>query len=150
MAAAAGYFPSRLRGIALPTRTVKGNPFEKEPARTSPLPRWPSSFWSPHEGTGSEVAQLLADASVALAGARRKLEAGLSLSRAEWIVLAYYIQLGVETSMADPISPETMRGILQAFRAAYPGTPGKEGEPGCPLSFESPDSQQAGPAGSGC
>ncbi len=77
-------------------------------------------------GDRMEVAQLLADASVALAGARRKLEAGLSLSRAEWIVLAYYIQLGVETSMADPISPETMRGILQAFRAAYQARRGKK------------------------
>jgi hypothetical protein len=70
-------------------------------------------------GDRMEVAQLLADASVALAGARRKLEAGLSLSRAEWIVLAYYVQLGVESHIGDPISPETMRGILQAFLAAY-------------------------------
>ncbi len=66
-----------------------------------------------------EVAELLADATAALAGARRKAEAGLSLSRAEWIVLAHYAQLGVESSIADPISLETMKGILQAFLAAY-------------------------------
>jgi hypothetical protein len=66
-----------------------------------------------------EVAELLADATEALAGARRKVEAGLSPSRAEWIVLAHYAQLGVESSIADPISGETMRGILQAFLAAY-------------------------------
>jgi hypothetical protein len=35
-----------------------------------------------------EVAELLSNATVALAAARHKAEAGLSLSRAEWIVLA--------------------------------------------------------------
>lgn len=73
-----------------------------------------------------EVAELLADATAALAGARRKAEAGLSLSRAEWIVLANYIQLGVESSIADPISPGTMKGILQAFLAAYQVRRGKK------------------------
>ena len=66
-----------------------------------------------------EVAELLADATAALVTARRKAEGGLSLSRAEWIVLAYYIQLGVESHIGDPISPETMMGILEAFLAAY-------------------------------
>jgi hypothetical protein len=73
-----------------------------------------------------EVAELLAEATAALAGARRKAEAGLSLSRAEWIIAAHYIQLGVESSIADPISPETMRGILQAFLAAYQVRRGKK------------------------
>jgi hypothetical protein len=73
-----------------------------------------------------EVAELLADATAALAGARRKAEAGLSLSRAEWIVLAHYIQLGVENYIADPISSETMKGILQAFLAAYRVRRGKK------------------------
>ena len=66
-----------------------------------------------------EVAELLADATVALASARRKAEAGLSLSRAEWIVVAYYVQLGVESHTGGRISAETMRGILEAFLAAY-------------------------------
>ena len=73
-----------------------------------------------------EVAELLADATAALAGARRKADAGLSLSRAEWIVLAHYVQLGVENSIADPVSPETMKGILQAFLAAYQVRRGKK------------------------
>ncbi len=73
-----------------------------------------------------EVAELLADATAALAGARRKADAGLSLSRAEWIVLAHYVQLGVENSIADPVSPETMKGILQAFLAAYHVRRGKK------------------------
>jgi hypothetical protein len=66
-----------------------------------------------------EVAELLADATVALAAARRKAEAGLSLARAEWIVLAYYVQLGVESHIGVLISPESMKGILEAFLAAY-------------------------------
>jgi hypothetical protein len=71
-----------------------------------------------------EVAELLADATVTLAAARRKAEAGLSLSRAEWIVLAYYVQLGVESS--TPISRETMMAILEAFLGAYRVRRGKK------------------------
>lgn len=73
-----------------------------------------------------EVAELLADATMALSAARRKAEAGVSLSRAEWIVLAYYVQLGVESHVGDRISPETMRGILEAFLAAYSARRGKK------------------------
>jgi hypothetical protein len=73
-----------------------------------------------------EVAELLANATMALAAARRKAEAGLSLARAEWIVLAHYVQLGVETHIGVLISPETMKGILQAFLAAYRVRRGKK------------------------
>lgn len=73
-----------------------------------------------------EVAELLADATVALAGARHKAEAGLSLSRAEWIVVAYYVQLGVESHTGARISAVTMRGILEAFVAAYRVRRGKK------------------------
>ena len=73
-----------------------------------------------------DVAELLANATVALAAARRKGEAGLSLARAEWIVLAYHVQLGVESHIGDPISPETMSGILEAFLAAYAMRRGKK------------------------
>lgn len=66
-----------------------------------------------------EVAELLSNATIALAAARHKADAGLSLSRAEWIVLAYYIQQGIESHVADPISRATMKGILEAFLAAY-------------------------------
>ena len=55
-----------------------------------------------------EVAELLADGTGALATARRKGEAGQSLSRAEWIVLAYYVQLGIESHIGERISQETM------------------------------------------
>ena len=73
-----------------------------------------------------EVAELLTNATVAPAAARRKAEAGLSLARAEWIVVAYYIQLGVESHIGDPVSAETMRGILEAFLAAYAVRRGKK------------------------
>jgi hypothetical protein len=73
-----------------------------------------------------EVAELLANATVALAAARRKAEAGMSLSRAEWIVLAYNVQLGIESYVGGPISRETMKGILQAFLAAFAVRRGKK------------------------
>jgi hypothetical protein len=73
-----------------------------------------------------EVAELMANATVALAAARRKAEAGVSLSRAEWIVLAYYVQLGLESHIGVLISPETMKGILEAFLAAFRVRRGKK------------------------
>lgn len=70
-----------------------------------------------------EVAELLSDATKSLAQARRKIEAGYSLSRSEWIVVAYFAQQGTEqySNLAStyPVSGETMRGILEAFLAAY-------------------------------
>jgi len=73
-----------------------------------------------------EVAELLTNATVALAAARRKGEAGISLSRAEWIVLAYYVQQGIESDLSDPVSRETMKGVIEAFRAAYQVRRGKK------------------------
>jgi hypothetical protein len=73
-----------------------------------------------------EVAELLTDATVALAAARRKAESGLSLSRAEWIVVAYYVQQGVESHLSSPVSPATMKGTLEAFLAAYQVRRGKK------------------------
>jgi len=70
-----------------------------------------------------EVADLLAEATKSLVQARKKIEAGLSLSQAEWIVLAYFIRQGAETYLEGmqgmPVSHETMKGILEAFLAAY-------------------------------
>ncbi|MDR3792281.1 MAG: hypothetical protein P4L03_02765 [Terracidiphilus sp.] len=70
-----------------------------------------------------EVADLLADATLSLVQARKKMEAGLSLSQAEWIVLAYFIRQGAETyregMQGMPVSKETMKGILEAFLEAY-------------------------------
>ena len=70
-----------------------------------------------------EVANMLADATQSLVQARKKIEAGLSFSQAEWIVLAYFIRYGAETYREGvqgmPVSHETMKGILEAFLAAY-------------------------------
>ncbi len=70
-----------------------------------------------------EVAELLSDATKSLAQARRKIEAGYSLSRSEWIVVAYFAQQGTErySNLAPtyPVSGETVKGILEAFLAAY-------------------------------
>ena len=73
-----------------------------------------------------EVAELLANATAALTAARRKTEAGLSLSQAEWIVIAYHAQQGIESHIGNPISPTTMKGILEAFLAAYKVRRGKK------------------------
>lgn len=73
-----------------------------------------------------EVADLLANASLALAATRQKIEAGMSLGRAEWIVVAYYFQLGAESNIGKPISLETLKGILEAFLAAYKVRRGKK------------------------
>lgn len=73
-----------------------------------------------------ETAELLTNATVTLASARRKVEAGISLSRAEWIVLAHYVQRGVESHVGNRVSAETMKEILQAFLAAYKVRRGKK------------------------
>lgn len=73
-----------------------------------------------------EVAELLTNATGSLAAARHKGEAGISLSRAEWIVLAYYVQQGIESDLSKPVSRETMKGVLEAFLAAYQERRGKK------------------------
>jgi hypothetical protein len=50
---------------------------------------------------------------------RRKGEAGQMLSRAQWTVLAYYVQQGSEAFSKNPLSRETYIGILKAFEAAH-------------------------------
>lgn len=70
-----------------------------------------------------EVADLLSESKTSLPQMRRKLEAGQSLSQAEWIVLAYFARHGAESYVVGkrgtPVSQETMKGILEAFLAAY-------------------------------
>ena len=66
-----------------------------------------------------EVAELLANATRSLTQARRRIEAGFSLSRAEWIAIAWFVFQGVESTAGRPISQETLKEILEAFLAAY-------------------------------
>jgi hypothetical protein len=66
-----------------------------------------------------EVAELLSNATKSLVEARRKIEAGYSLSRAEWIAIAWFVFQGVESTAGKPVSQETLKEILEAFLAAY-------------------------------
>src|SRR5712691_976236 len=69
-----------------------------------------------------EVADLLADPTDALLRVRRKGEATLGLSQAEWTVLAHFVQEGVEFYSAktpNVVSRESWAAILDAFLALY-------------------------------
>ncbi len=65
-----------------------------------------------------EVVELLAKPE-ALVEIRRKGEAGHLLSRAEWTVVAHFVQQGAEAFFKNPVSPESLAAILKAFQAAY-------------------------------
>jgi hypothetical protein len=66
-----------------------------------------------------EVVDLLAKATDSLWEIRRKGEAGQMLSRAQWTVLAYFVQQGAEAFSRNPLSRESYSGILKAFAAAH-------------------------------
>ncbi len=66
-----------------------------------------------------EVVELLARPTEALLEIRRKGEAGQTLSRAQWTVLAYHVQQGSETFSKNPLARESYIGILKAFGAAH-------------------------------
>lgn len=67
-----------------------------------------------------EFVRLMAEPMKSLLNARRKMESGLPLSQSEWMLVAYYCQLGAEAfenSMPNQISDESLVGILEAFLA---------------------------------
>lgn len=69
-----------------------------------------------------EVVDLLADPTDALLRIRRKSDAQYALSRAEWTVLAHFVQHGLEGSSAiavNSVSPVSIVGVLDAFLAVY-------------------------------
>ncbi|MGC2531229.1 MAG: hypothetical protein WA639_26075 [Candidatus Acidiferrum sp.] len=69
-----------------------------------------------------EVADLLANPTEALLDIRRKGEAQHILSRAEWILLAHFVQKGLEAyteRTPNPVSNESLIGVLDAFLAVY-------------------------------
>jgi hypothetical protein len=69
-----------------------------------------------------EFVKLMAEPMKSLLNARRKLDSRLPLSQTEWMLIAYYCQLGAEAfedSMPNQISDESLAGILEAFLAAY-------------------------------
>src|SRR5215467_6264681 len=69
-----------------------------------------------------EVADLMAEPTEALLQIRRKGEAQYILSRAEWILLAHFVQQGLEAyteRTPNPVSNESLIVVLDAFRTAY-------------------------------
>src|SRR5437016_8048360 len=69
-----------------------------------------------------EVADLLAKPTETLLEIRRKGEAQHILSRAEWILLAHFVQKGLEAyteRTPNPVSNESLIGVLDAFLALY-------------------------------
>src|SRR6516164_2934624 len=65
-----------------------------------------------------EVVELLSKPTESLLEIRRKGQAGQMLTRAQWTVLAYFVQQGSEAFSKNPPSRETYIGILKAFDAA--------------------------------
>lgn len=75
-----------------------------------------------------EFVKLMAEPMKSLLNARRKLDSRLPLSHTEWMLIAYYCQLGAEAfeaSMPNQISSESLAGILEAFLAVYDLHPAK-------------------------
>ena len=70
-------------------------------------------------GDRFETVELLSKPMEAMLEIRRKGEAGQMLSRAQWTVLAYYVQQGSEAFSKNPLSRESYIGILKAFDAAH-------------------------------
>jgi hypothetical protein len=67
-----------------------------------------------------EASELFARPTESLLDIRRKWEGGQSISRAEWQVLGYYLQVGCESPRQEPKSPslESYAVLLEAFVAA--------------------------------
>jgi len=69
-----------------------------------------------------EVVDLMAEPTKTLIGIRKKGQIGQPLSKAEWTVLAYFIQQGLEGFIDDAasrVSRESLTGVLEAFLAVY-------------------------------
>ena len=69
-----------------------------------------------------EVVDLMAEPTKALLEIRRKGEAGHVLSKAEWTVLAHFVQQGLEAFSGDTpnsVSREALIEVLDAFLAGY-------------------------------
>jgi hypothetical protein len=69
-----------------------------------------------------EVVDLLAEPTESLLQIRRKGEAGSVLSRAEWTVVAHFVQVGIESATRQAptlISPDSVVAVYDAFLAVY-------------------------------
>ena len=96
-----------------------------------------------------EVVELLGKATESLLEIRKKSEAGQMLSRAQWTLLAYYVQRGSEGFSKTPPSRESFIGILKAFRAVYQLSNTRSRNDSEYFSDLGPDSWPERPLGSG-
>jgi hypothetical protein len=90
-----------------------------EPVSTSEIAK---QFLESARDDRLEVVDLLAEPTQSLLQIRRKGEAGSVLSRAEWTVLAYFVQVGVESASHQAptlVSQEALVAVLDAFLAVY-------------------------------
>lgn len=74
-------------------------------------------------GDRFETVELLSKPLEAVLEIRRKGEARHILSRAEWTVLAYYVQQGSEAFPKNPLSRETLHRHPQGFRSRPRASP---------------------------
>ena len=96
-----------------------------------------------------ELVELLGKATESLLEIRRKGEAGQMISRAEWTLLAYYVQRGSEGFSKNPPSRESFIGILKAFGAVYQLSSKRSRNEADYLNHLGPDSWPERPLGSG-
>ncbi len=66
-----------------------------------------------------ELAEMQAKPTEALLSIRRKAEHEQSLTHAEWMLVARYVQIGTESFRKIPICGESWAGLLEAFLALY-------------------------------
>jgi len=109
-----------LRDYLEQVRLVTNNGGPGEPASMSDIAKMLlESARSDHLDHRLEVAEMQQSATEALCSIRRKWEQNQSLSHAEWILIARYVQIGCEELSADPGSPsrESFAQVLSAFLA---------------------------------
>jgi hypothetical protein len=90
-----------------------------EPASTSEIAK---RFLEAARDDRLEVVDLLADPTGSLLQMRRKGDAGLVLTRAEWTTLAYFVRAGTESVSAQTphaVSRLSLVAVLDAFLAVY-------------------------------
>jgi hypothetical protein len=66
-----------------------------------------------------EEVTLYSNPTESLQSIRKKASKNRALSRAEWELLAYYVQLGTENGTKTPISPESFASIMEAFLSLF-------------------------------
>ena len=90
-----------------------------EPVSTSEIAK---QFLESARDDRLEVVDLLAEPTDSLRHIRRKGEAGMVLSRAEWTAIAHFVRHGLEASpdqTPNPVSRESLIAVLDAFLAVY-------------------------------